>query len=552
MNRSPQRRRVEVLAERIALILAAFAVLYWAWLIAGEDLAALSWNGSVAKMALLIPATAVLLLGAICAHWLWPSSGRTACQLVFLSVALFWLSCFYWTMEGPAARFPTPAGLVYRAVLALSVCFVGMLFVNWSMSAAKMHQALLHHLVFGIGMLITLAFTGDLFMSTKPPRPISVPSQLYKSQYHPVFTYRPQGSYVLRHEQQRVVADFRGVTFSQRKPEGVRRIVLNGASTMWGHMLAAEDCLRARIEAGLKEKFPDRRWEVLCIAYPGKYQMNELVDTAVTLPHWKPDLIISFNGYNDVWFIEGPSLYVGMPYIEDQITLGRFEATLASFTHSGQWMASMARMGNRPQPRSIKADLSEPPRYYSHLRLTARTLRSCGIPYAFCFCPNVYEVHERNRGNRRKRYRRKTPRGQGDSTTSGEKFLEMESDMRDFISVLAASEPTLAALVDRRRNSEAIVREEGQISFDATMCLLDQSSPVFLDPSHLNGAGTQAVADEIVNSIPRWLAAWSRQSSTGPEAQSVERAAGALCSSTQAAPPFSARMAVRADASRAE
>jgi hypothetical protein len=506
MNRSPKRRRVELLAERIELIVSTFAVLYWAWLIAGQDLAALGWNAPISKMTLFIPATAVLLLAAICAHWLWPSFGRALSQVVFVSVALCWLSCFYWTTQGPGARFPTPYGVLHPALLALSVCFVGMLFVNWLWSAAKKHQALLHHLVFGIGMLITLAFTCDLFMSTAPPRPISIPSQLYRAQYHPVFTYRPQGSYVMRPEQERVVADFRGVMFSQQKPDGVLRIVLNGASTMWGFLLDAEECLQARIAAGLKEKFPDRRWEVLCIAYPGKYQLNELVDTAVTLPHWKPDLIVSFNGYNDVWYCEGPQLYVGMPYIEDQITFGRFEAALASFTHSGQWMASMARSGRRFERPPIKGDLSEPPRYYSHLRLTARTLRSCGISYAYCFCPNAYEVHERNRAKRRKRSGGTTLSRHDFARTSGEQFLEMESDVRELTSLLSASEPTLAALMDRRSKSEEIVREEGQITFDATRCLLGQSSPVFFDPSHLNRLGTQAVADDIVSSIPRWLA----------------------------------------------
>jgi hypothetical protein len=325
----------------------------------------------------------VLLLGAMSAQWIWPSFGRMVFRLVFISSALFWLSCFYWTMQGPQARFPTPPDLLHRALLALSVCFVGMLFLNWSLTAAENNQRLWRRAMFGIGMLVTLGITCDLFMSTHPPTPVGVPSQLYRTQYHPVFTYRPEGSYVLSPEQERVVADFRGVRFAQQKPDGIQRIVLNGASTMWGHELDARDCLRARIEARLQERFPDRRWEVLCIAYPGKYQLNELVDTAVTLPHWKPDLIVSFNGYNEVWYGETRSLYAGMPHIEDQIAFGSLEATLARFTHLGEWVASMARSGKRLEPRRIKVDLSGPPRYYSHLRLTARTLRGCGIRYAF-------------------------------------------------------------------------------------------------------------------------------------------------------------------------
>jgi hypothetical protein len=506
MNRPTERRRVEVLTERIALIGATFAVLYWAWLIAGQDLEVPSGLGPGSWTTMLIPTTAVLLLGAIIAHWIWPSFGRMVCQLVFISTALFWLSCFYWTMQGSGARFPTPPALLHRALLALSVCFVGMLFLNWSLTAAENNQRLWRRAVFGIGMLVTLGFSGDLFMSTQPPTPIGVPSQLYRTQYHPVFTYRPQGSYVLSPEQERVVADFRGVRFAQQKPGGTQRIVLNGASTMWGHMLDDQDCLRARIEARLHERFPDRRWEVLCIAYPGKYQLNELVDTAVTLPHWKPDLVVSFNGYNEVWYGEMRTPYVGMPHIEDQVAFGCLEAPLARFTHSGQWVASMARSGKRLEPRRIKVDLSGPPRYYSHLRLTARTLRSCGIRYAYCFCPNVYEVHERNRAGPRQASRAGAHRGHVDTTTGGAEYLELESEVRGLVSVLAGSEPKLPALRDRRRKSAEIVREEGQISFDATKCLLNQSSPVFLDPSHFNRLGTQAVADEIANSIPQWLA----------------------------------------------
>src|SRR5208282_5120439 len=109
------------------------------------------------------------------------------------------------------------------------------------------------------------------------------------------------------------------------------------------------------------------------------------------------------------------------------------------------------------------------------LRLTARTLRSCGIRYAYCFCPNVYEVHERNRAGPRHASRSGTRRDHGAAITAGEEYLELESEVRGLVSVLAGSEPKLPALKDRRRKSSEIVREEGQISFDATKCLINQS-----------------------------------------------------------------------------
>jgi hypothetical protein len=98
MTRSQMTRRIELLAGRMALFVAGLGVLHWAWLIVAKDGTAPRWNENLSK-ALVIPATAVILLAAVWSDWSSKSLVRTAGRIVFASVALFWLSCFYWTTQ---------------------------------------------------------------------------------------------------------------------------------------------------------------------------------------------------------------------------------------------------------------------------------------------------------------------------------------------------------------------------------------------------------------------------------------------------------------------
>ena len=385
------RERLRLVLDRTALVIISLSTLYWIWVrVCTSD----ALRG---LRALSIPCTAVLLLAG-CLLFV-RSSGklRVAGKIMVLSSAMFWLAAFYMT-GGQTVYFllgKLPLANLHKVILCASACFAMIYFLAAVLRVIQRHPQQMNRICFCLGSLVVIFVSIDLWFCISPPvEPAAVGEYVYRRQYHPVFTYAVPNSYVTRDARERSVLDYGGASFKQTKPAEVVRIVLSGASTVWGHGLAEHQTLRSQLESRLRRLKPEQRWEIVCVAYQGKFQLNELVDTVAVLPQWSPDLVISLNGYNEISYGETPGRYFGQPFIDEQTRLGFGESVLDRLTHVGPVVSAL-----HIKPELIigtDIDPEMPPLYYTQLRLSVRTLKGLGIPYAYSFCPNVFELSDPN------------------------------------------------------------------------------------------------------------------------------------------------------------
>ena len=479
---TPQRQRLLKILDRLFVLLVGCSVVYWMYLRIGWIPLVGDSSERLPKLAMQL-STVVLLGGSIALHLTSASEWRRAAIRVFvLLIATAWLTTFYLSSESHLPFVTAKPRRVHQLCSGLTVGFVlaGML-VHLSTLLAKCHR-IRSCVTYGLGFAMVVFISFDIAASITPGSTSKVGDRVFLKQYHPIFTYREEETYVMQHPREARVRDFRETMFAQRKPEGVKRIILNGASTVWGHSLEACDCLRTQLEQGLRRKYPDTKWEVLCIAHPGKFQSNELVDSVLTIPHWSPDLVISFNGYNEIWFGESHGRYVGMPYIEDQSSMGAPAAALARYSHLASVL--LARRKVQVQIHSEELDEERDPRFFSELQMTARVLRSRGIPYVYSFCPSVFDLAN--------------PEG-----------LEAEIVARrgqDICTAVGESRTMAAVATARREETRRIMLKEDQAYYDITVALNAPSKQAnFMDECHLTLQGTKKVADDLVRRIPSWI-----------------------------------------------
>jgi hypothetical protein len=478
---TPQRQRLLKILDRLYVLLVGCSVVYWMYLRIGWIPLVDDSSERLPKLA--VQLSTIALLGAsIALHLTSASEWRRAAIRVFvLLIATAWLTMFY-VSSGPHLPFmTTEPRRVHQLCSGMTVGFVlaGML-VHLTNLLAESHR-IRSCVTYGLGFAMVVFISIDIAASIAPGVGIiQVGDRVFLKQYHPIFTYRKDETYVMQHPREARVRDFRETMFSQRKPEGVKRIILNGASTVWGHSLEASDCLRTQLEQGLRGEYPDTKWEVLCIAHPGKFQSNELVDSVLTIPHWSPDLVISFNGYNEIWFGESHGRYVGMPLIENQSSMAAPAAALARYSH----LASVLLASRKIQIPSEELDEEREPRFFSELQMTATVLRSRGIPYVYSFCPNVFDLAK--------------PEG-----------LDSEIVARrgpDICTAVGESRTMAAVATARREETRRIMLQEDQVYYDITVALNAPSKQaIFMDECHLSSQGTKKVADDLVRRIPSWI-----------------------------------------------
>ena len=401
---------------------------------------------------------------------------------------LFWVCRFYYVRVLPFASVPR-LNRVPLGDLLLAVC------VFWTMNCLLIDLKLslrqrMGRGLYALGMVLVVFFTVDLFLVNKGEK------FRYSSKFHPFLSYDVGWAYGYSHATERTVTDLRGVSFTQKKPRGTVRVILNGASTMWGHAQRAERCPARVLSDMLCRADPGQEFEVITLAFPGKYQLNELIDTVVTLPHWQPDIVVSFNGFNEIAFGEREDRYEGMPYIAPQLEATvEVEPLLGCFyryTHLGSvfWKRRLQRL--QPRYGVEKSVVYEPPRYYSYLRLTARNFARMGVPYAYALCPNLYE---------------KPTRSSEEEATMGQTCRGERADLGPEVR-------------ERRRISSSIVREEGQISYDAMAVFAHTGGNVFTDICHLNDQGVKLIMGDVAAHIPGWIAEWTAGRRGTPAASS--------------------------------
>lgn len=333
--------------------------------------------------------------------------------------------------------------------------------------------------LYAVCLLLSVAVSADMFFVGR-----GVPYDYNVLRPSPIFA-PGAGSFANRNVLERMVTDSDGNGFSQRKPDGTVRIVLDGASTMWGHGLAEPETPDAVLRTMLAERYPDRRFEVIQLAVPGKTQEDELIDTVLLASRWHPDLIISLNGFNDAGHHPSDQ-FESRPYwwgqVEKALGVRAMQRFFFETTQVGPvfWQKKL----NGPEPPEqwlLEPDLHTPPRFFANLEATARNARDLGIRYAFSVTPNIYLL---DKGSPR--------------------------EHREFSY--------------RRRVAAEIVTAVGQASFDASELLYGRAAnEVFFDNCHLTKLGVERVCAAIAARIPGWLA-----TSAPVAAPTVSRALGVV------------------------
>lgn len=94
---------------------------------------------------------------------------------------------------------------------------------------------------------------------------------------------------------------FRGAEATLEKPAGRYRIIVLGGSVAWGYGCTADDrTVPGRLQALFQEQFPGRDIEVINAAQVGFVSGQEMVYFHRVLKRLAPDLVLFFDGYNDV------------------------------------------------------------------------------------------------------------------------------------------------------------------------------------------------------------------------------------------------------------
>jgi len=94
---------------------------------------------------------------------------------------------------------------------------------------------------------------------------------------------------------------FRGLETTVQKPDGRFRIVVLGGSSAWGFGCTADErTIPGRLETLLRAKYPDRDIEVVNAGQIGFTSTQELIYYHRLIAPLKPDLVLLFDGYNDV------------------------------------------------------------------------------------------------------------------------------------------------------------------------------------------------------------------------------------------------------------
>lgn len=247
---------------------------------------------------------------------------------------------------------------------------------------------------------------------------------------------------------------------------------------MVGAANPTENSPGARLLHHLKLANPTQPYEIITLAEPGKFQLQELIDAAVTVPHWDPDLVVSWNGFNEVWYGEEDNRYEGMtansPDVEMSIEASALEDWLFRHSFFGAHLFRVQRVAIGSRYGVHERAPYEPPRYYAYLRREALLLAHEGVRYVHSFCPNVAE---------------KSPRS--------------ATEIRN----VAGFAGLAADVPERRRRSAEIVRDAGQFSYDVMESLNGSSETLFVDLCHLNDAGADRAAKDLATRVPDWLRA---------------------------------------------
>jgi lysophospholipase L1-like esterase len=127
-----------------------------------------------------------------------------------------------------------------------------------------------------------------------------------------------------------VFPGFRSVRFPESKPAGTKRIFVVGGSSVFGLYVGEDEAFVGQLEAGLTERYPEHRFEVLNLGCPG-WASNRILNLLPALLRLEPDLVLVYAGHNELLrgaVDRGPGLG----------KLGRIDETMLSVSNLYGWL----------------------------------------------------------------------------------------------------------------------------------------------------------------------------------------------------------------------
>jgi lysophospholipase L1-like esterase len=181
---------------------------------------------------------------------------------------------------------------------------------------------------------------------------------------------------------------FRGPEIAPQKPSGTYRIFMVGGSSVFGYLVRNEETSSVLLQQLLDRRAPGRSVEVINAGVPGYNTMHTLVRFLYRIRPLEPDLLVYYQGFNDLGYITRiddaaaqPQIFggLGTPPLSQRV-LGR--SMLYGFLRyrSGMFVA-------RPAPAASHS-VTVPEKglniYEQNLRLLVDAARSAGTQIVIC------------------------------------------------------------------------------------------------------------------------------------------------------------------------
>jgi len=173
--------------------------------------------------------------------------------------------------------------------------------------------------VISLGVLIVLALLVETLprliqlpgLSDDDLKPRYLVPNTQRTEAHPYLAYRERPNWDSRIEDYANPANFtqvhhnslgfRGPETTWEKPAGVYRIVCVGGSSTYGHTESSDATTwPARLQHHLSLLRPDRKFEVINGGASGYSTFESLINLQLRLIDFRPDLVIYYEGINDV------------------------------------------------------------------------------------------------------------------------------------------------------------------------------------------------------------------------------------------------------------
>lgn len=193
----------------------------------------------------------------------------------------------------------------------------------------------------------------------------------------------------------------------ERKPDGVRRVVVLGGSAVFGFKVSDDQSLFTRVlERRLAEALgPDRPIEVLNVGVPGYASTQEAILLATRVVDYSPDLVVLFDGWNDFWTAGNTPVdrpIASMVFVQTEAAILQGERPAWGLLRSSAFYRGLERLArrwnaaaaSRGTDRAFGTYYDHPdalPLYRRELVHACRIARACGARVLLVPQPELFQ-----------------------------------------------------------------------------------------------------------------------------------------------------------------